>query len=361
MRTASHRLGRGSILVTTLWIIALLSLMAFGLVTRVRLGARQARWSSSELEARQLLSALGGLCISRLRSDTDPDVDSLRETWAYPFEKSSDVLLSEFENAGSVTRSFRISVMPADECGKVNVNFASTELLVEVLREAGVRSNASDLAEAIVDWRDADNEGLAESDVYATLSPAYEPSNADLVRLEELLFVQGINPTLFFGEDANHDRRLDSEEDDGDMFLPADNADGRLQLGLVDMFTVYGDGTINVNSASESVLRSALSAAIDEGEAERLAGDLVAHRHGAGGFDAGDHIRPFTTYEEIAEVLGENVLDRCAGIGIEFDVISSAFRFYLRVAMPEDHLYMDADMVVVRDGDELQVTEWHDS
>ena len=99
---------------------------------------------------------------------------------------------------------------------------------------------------------------------------------------------------------------------------------------------------------------------LDEGESERLASELVARRRGPDGLDAGTGVRPYTSYNDIASVLDESVLQKCANAGIEFGVTSTAFRSYLSVAMPERHLLLGAEMVVVREDDEVRVMEWHD-
>ena len=45
------------------------------------------------------------------------------------------------------------------------------------------------------------------------------------------------------------------QQDDGEVLLPQDNADGQLQPGLIDLLTVHGGGTPNINTSPGPVLR----------------------------------------------------------------------------------------------------------
>lgn len=359
------RNARGSILIMTLWIVTLLSLMAFGLVTTVRMGLRQEQWSRLDFEGRELLASLGGLCLSRLRADTETEFDSYKELWGHPFRADGASVLSGFEGIDPVSADFELSIIAADESGKVNVNFASEELLIEILREAGANADVRNLAAAIIDWRDPDSVGPAEADFYAGLDPSYQPANEDLVRIEELLFVHGVQPLLFFGEDANHNGQLDQEEDDGDIFLPPDNADGKLQLGLIDLLTVHGDGEINVNCASEPVLQASFRTVLETQRAERLATILLDRRRGPDEVDGTDDDHPFESYADFQTFLEENLeeyeIARLETGEVEFGVSSSGVRFHLTVNLPDRHATMMADVLVTRETDEVEVLEWHES
>lgn len=349
---------RGSILIVTLWIVSLLSLFAFGLTSMARLSVRQERWSQDETFSQQQLLSLAELAVARLQQDADLDVDTLQEDWAKPYKLSSESLLASFEQTGRKQRTFGLSIVAIDEAGKINVNLASKELLIEVLRETGWEINAKAVAAAILDWRDPDNDGFAERGHYDSGDRAYAPANMDLRHIEELLFVEGVTPAIFFGEDRNHNGRLDPQEDDGDVFEPPDNADGRLQPGLYDLLTTYGNGTININGSPEWVLRSALRVVRTPSEAQQLARSIVRTRRGADGLDGTEDDRPFHTEDEIVKVLGE-AYGQLLGAGVEFGTASEAFRFLLRVELPDTHHVLEGDLLVVREDGAISVSEWH--
>ncbi len=347
--------NRGSILVVTIWMVALLSLLALSVVSFVRLGVRAEAWARDEQAAEQLLAALARLAVRQSQTDESEAVDALNESWARPLDRSAEDLRSEFEGT-SPAGGFRVSLRAIDECGKINVNLASEALLVEAIREAGGEGTANGLARAIVDWRDEDSDGPGEGD-QTNAERTYPPSNRDLARVEELQFVRGVAPAMFAGEDANDNGALDPEEDDLDVFLPADNADGQLQLGLRELLTTYGDGTLNVNGASEAVLRAALRLAVPPGDAQSLAAKAIARRRGADGIDGTPDDKPFQSDEELRQAFG-GAYAAIAGAGVALGVQSLALRYRLRVEMPDKHLVRCAELVVVREDGRVVIAEW---
>ncbi|MBN2311292.1 MAG: general secretion pathway protein GspK [Candidatus Hydrogenedentes bacterium] len=360
MNTRDRHSRQGSILLLSLWVIALLSIMAYGLVARVRMGVREEAWTEAEAEADNLLAALAVFSLQRLKADEDYDVDSGKEEWAKPFSVADcTVFLSQYEGIDPTCTDFRLSITAVDESGKINVNWAEEALLSEVVRETGAPSPA-EIVHAIVDWRDPDETGAAERGFYESMSPPYAPRNDNLARLEELLLVRGIDDGLFVGEDANHNGRLDSNEDDGDVLWPRDNGDGALQAGFLDLLTVFGEsGEININGASQRVLDAVLRWQLeDDGRAAGIAGDL-------GRYLVKDDSEPFRSHEDLTEFL----VKRCgmeeaeaAEVAYVFSFTSEAFRFRLTVELPPMHLRKEAELVVTREPGtgELRVAEWRD-
>src|SRR5262245_26570448 len=106
---------------------------------------------------------------------------------------------------------------------------------------AGFPRLAAQHAAALRDFIDADEivraDG-AEQEYYSGLPQPYSVRNGRLNTLDEILLIRGFTPSLLYGEDANMNWRLDPNENDGDERLPADNNDGRLDLGLQPLLTV---------------------------------------------------------------------------------------------------------------------------
>ncbi|NMC20234.1 MAG: general secretion pathway protein GspK, partial [Thermogutta sp.] len=106
-----------------------------------------------------------------------------------------------------------------NESGKLNLN---SLLLADQYVENGGRQllmglpgMTEDVADAIMDWIDADDEPRefgAEVDYYSSLSPAYAPKNGPLETVEELLLVRGVTPDLLFGADRNRNGLVDPGE-----------------------------------------------------------------------------------------------------------------------------------------------------
>lgn len=125
---------------------------------------------------------------------------------------------------------------PQDEHAKANINRLSRQQLLSI------DNMTFDVADAILDWRDADNQvqGLgAERDYYLNRNLPYQPRNADFRTLPELELVAGAWPAYVRGEDANLNGRLDPNENDGSLTPPDDNADGLLDAGWSAYITTY--------------------------------------------------------------------------------------------------------------------------
>ncbi|MBL6763549.1 MAG: general secretion pathway protein GspK [Verrucomicrobiae bacterium] len=139
-----------------------------------------------------------------------------------------------------------------DESGKLNLNTALYTNLMEL------PFMTVELADAIIDWRDADDEPRssgAESDVYLRYNPPMYAKNAPFESIEELRMLNGATEELLYGEDANGNGILDPNEDDGDASPPSDNADGRLDFGIMEYVTVWSrEGNLQTNGEPRLIL-----------------------------------------------------------------------------------------------------------
>ncbi len=152
----------------------------------------------------------------------------------------------------------------ADECAKLNVNsLILQDPTGEVLYAALMLlpNMTEEIADAIVDWLDADETQRpngAEAGVYQGLNPPYACKNGPISSLEELLLVRGVTPQLLFGNDRNRNGVLDAGEDDG----------AELNRGWSEYLTCYGrevnvdsDGNprIDLNNTDLAALSAALT------------------------------------------------------------------------------------------------------
>ncbi len=116
--------------------------------------------------------------------------------------------------------SFRFGVI--DEGGKINLNtLIKLDKSGKILRDMLMKlpDMTEDIANAIVDWVDADDQpgaGGAENEYYSALSPPYRAKNGPIDSIEELLLVKGIaeQPALLLGTDRNRNGILDGDEGD---------------------------------------------------------------------------------------------------------------------------------------------------
>lgn len=140
-----------------------------------------------------------------------------------------------------------------DQSSKININIASAEMLLQL------PNMNEELVDCLMDFRDSDNDvrqNGAEQEYYSSLSFPYRANNGMLLTLEELLLVKGFNGPVVYGEDANLNGMLDTNEDDGQESFPPDDEDGQLNTGLLNVATAIsyepnatdeGEPRININ------------------------------------------------------------------------------------------------------------------
>ncbi|MDA1274616.1 MAG: type II secretion system protein GspK [Verrucomicrobia bacterium] len=173
-----------------------------------------------------------------------------------------------------------------DEASKLNLNTATVEML------EALPGMTSELAAAIVDWRDSDSdptENGAESEVYQRLTPPYNCKNAPFETVEELRLVYGADPVILCGEDYNRNGFLDPNENDGELSPPFDNRDGKLDFGILEFLTVYsrdpntrtnGSPRIDVNADTGTDLSDLLLEKLGESRAAEIQAQVVGNAAG---------------------------------------------------------------------------------
>lgn len=157
-----------------------------------------------------------------------------------------------------------------DEAGKLNLNALmqmdkTGKILYDMLLK--LPNMTEEIADAIVDWLDADDTPRtngAESAYYLGLNPPYRAKNGPLDSIDELLLVKGVTPQLLFGNDKNRNGKLDPGEDDGS---------GAVDLGWAAYLTVFsrvenkditGNPRIYLNEADVATLWDKVSTDLHE-------------------------------------------------------------------------------------------------
>jgi type II secretory pathway component PulK len=158
----------------------------------------------------------------------------------------------------------------ADEGAKLNIN--NTNVTAEMLEL--LPRMTPELAAAIIDWRDANEDvtsGGAEAETYARLRPAYYCKNAPFDSVDELRLVNGATLEILLGEDVNRNGVLDPNEND-------DNRNGIADPGILEYITVSSresnlnsEGTERVNlNASRDDLANLITETLGSGVGERV-------------------------------------------------------------------------------------------
>ncbi|MFK8111453.1 MAG: general secretion pathway protein GspK [Rubripirellula sp.] len=178
------------------------------------------------------------------------------------------------ENSPALMAAVALAGEASDELDTENI---AVSLLM------GLPGMTEDIADAILDWIDEDEDARpygAESDYYTTLPTPYSAANGPLQSVEELLLVRGVTPTLLFGADINRNGVLDADEQQ--RFGVSVDTSGA--LGWAAFLTVHGaeankrrDGTprVNVNQDDLELLYEELVDALGD---ENFASFVVAYR-----------------------------------------------------------------------------------
>jgi len=278
----------GSILITTLWIMAILALLAMGIGFRAGLEVRLSRYYLDDLKARYIANA--GAVKAKdylLKHDTAEDYDTLYECgisleidqtpesiFGAQFNKIGDGSFSvSYVISGGEQTVTRYGMM--DEDRKFNLNFNNIPLpdkrneyrrILTLLSP----SISQEIISAMLDWQDADDAvsipGGAESIYYSEqIEHPYECKNADIELNEEILLIKGVTPQLY-------------EE-------------------IKRYITVYTSGKININTASQKVLNAILNN--QNQEYPFIADKIVDYRRGPDDVEGTADDRPIRSLSDI--------------------------------------------------------------
>jgi type II secretory pathway component PulK len=243
----------GIVLVAVLWVVMLLAVIAAAISANTRIEGRMCLAEAEQMRAKWACRAGVEKAIALLVDD-DKTSDALTDIWADNPEELSGIELDGC--------TLDISIM--DESGKLNLNTATRAQLL------GLTGMTDEIIDAIVDWRDADDDEQpsgAEAGYYLNLKHPYVIRNGNFQTVRELLLVKGVTPTLFYGEDTNKNGKLDLNEMDGAQSPPNDNGDEVLDVGWKDSLTVYsydtntdseGNRRTNINTAGTGRLTNQL-------------------------------------------------------------------------------------------------------
>jgi general secretion pathway protein K len=252
-------------------------------------------------------------CAVSILAQDENEFDGLNEPWnVHPsFEKE---LLSK-----------GVSYTIIDEDSKVSINQAPHEQL------KGLLDIEDEIASSIIDWRDEDGElnpGGAEDTYYEGLENPYQCKDNLFDFVSELLYVKGITPDIFYGQEESH------------------------KMGIRDAVTLWTDGLININTAPIEVLMSIPDMRIG------LAQSIVQYRQGPDSQDGTGDDNPFEDMEELKGVPGIS-LGEHSQISGYLKTTSKIFRITSQASLPYSRLKSTIITIVERDKDnKIKILMW---
>jgi len=195
--------------------------------------------------------------------------DELEDRWKKPalrLKRGQNAVIDEIIEDGVV----HVEIIPEEARWNINLLVGSTydELWEQMFTNAGIpQEYFSALIDCWHDWVDEDSIAStdgAEDDYYETLEPPYKARNRQIDTVDELLLIKN------FGHAILNGGILNPEEENKELQIQV--------KGIKELFTTYGDGKINVNSAPREVLMTV------PGIDEITAGAIIEEREG---FNAG--------------------------------------------------------------------------
>lgn len=250
--TASRK--KASILIITLWTLCLLTIFAVHLGYNIRQKIIFIKRLDQISGLRYIAEAGAREASALLDSDEEKSYFALNEAWSNnpglfkDVEVGSAIFNVCYRDFDPQSGLDKLRYGLIDEERKININKADLNIMTRFFTSFLNLDEleAQGLAASIVDWRDQDNmfsvpQGGAEDSYYRNLQYPYEAKDSDFKMIDELLLVRGFSQDIF--------------------------------ERTKDYLTVYGNGRININTATAPVLLAL-------GLSQRLVDCIVAFRKG---------------------------------------------------------------------------------
>lgn len=271
---------KASVLAIILWILVVLAMLAVSIGHRVSMSLRLSAYQKDRLKAYYLAKAGLSLAITEIINDKTADYDNLTDSWAnneevlrkIAFKDNPDEFATVSYDIFDSNNELKVNYGVRDEERKININTASNGLLIALLEKCGVDA-AEEIADNILIWRGdiADENKIYENSGYAAKAAKFS-------NIEELNLVKGMS-----------------------------RKDYQILKGLA---TVYGDGFVNINTASFEVLTifaRGIAKELGQGQdfADTIAGKINALRDSLGQFKTKSEINITVTGDEETAVFNK--------------------------------------------------------
>ena len=231
---------RGAALVVVLWTVLLLSLLIGGMAYEMRIEAGITSFARKRLKAQ--VAARGGVEYAKFLLAMSFKASAFEEEGE---PEETRILAKNLERGIGLTgvnvtmgeSSATLDILP--ESGRRNVNMLSDDDWEELLDQAGAPEESwpdlIDCYKDVIDENDEHRLNGAEKDDEYYKRQEYEPKNAPLDTVDELLLIKNFTPEIVYGG-------------------PPADAEGEPLRGIAHLLTTFGDGKVNVNTASREVL-----------------------------------------------------------------------------------------------------------
>ena len=304
---------KGVVLIIVLVVVSSLSVLAFGMAFRTRVRMKTANLNVQNTQAYYL--ALGGIEKGKVYL-VDQILNEDSEQFALNVAKKTpvyDSLSSDEQNDLStgklVEQDLEFAVF--DETVFMNINITNP---VNMMKLDGI---TEDFVVKVIDWKDKNDELFssqsAESGYYIRQDRPYSAKNQEISHLRELLFIKDVDTDIYLGSyfesglDDLYAYEIGKSSNDSEDGFP----------GLINLFTVFGEGKLNINTVPASMLISLPG--INNEEAEIL----LDHRRSLA---SDEYLSSFDFLDELGfeEVLRDSIINNCCFVSNIFRIYSNA-------------------------------------
>jgi len=346
----------GIALLIVMCAIFVLSILAAGLAFSMKVESTLA--VGSDTNQRLVWMGRSGVELARwvlAQEATTQPYDSLNQIWAGGSGSIGEtnsplagISLSHYQ-IGDGTVSIKITDLERF----ANINTAPTPEIQQALTLMGVDAGSiSVVSDSIQDWvqpGDAPRIAGAKSDYYQGLNPPYNCKEAPMDDLSELLLVKGIwdHPEIYWGGSVTNHPGASFQHRLG--FGNAPGSAPNYPFGLVDLFTPFSSGRININTADANVLQ--LLPGVDAS----IADSIIKFRSGPDGADGTADDTPFQNVNQLAAAgVNPSVAGRIGGL---CDVHSTTFK--VTVSAQIGKYKRDFNAILFRDGHTVEVVSFY--
>lgn len=281
----------GIALIVVLIVIVVLGILAGGFAYTMRVETTLARHASFNTELDWIGRAGVGYCQWVLSQACPQEpYDALNQLWAGgPGGKCTNETVEMEVAVGNGSFSWKI----VDNDRYFNINRVDEMTLKEALTVIGVDAGQmTTIVNSILDWRDVDKNPRmsgAESEVYEQQDPPYLAKDGPIDDMSELLLIRGITPGIYMGSSGGSLPRIVNRG----AGQQSQFEEPTYAVGMVNLFTALSGPTVNINTASATVLQ--LVPTFDE----NIAGAIIQARAGPDGQDGTMDDAPFTSAGEL--------------------------------------------------------------
>ncbi|SVC64105.1 uncharacterized protein METZ01_LOCUS316959, partial [marine metagenome] len=233
---------RGLSLISTLWIVTILSVLATQFLYSIRLeGRRQANFVD---RTKFHYAAKAGFenAVAVIRADDTP-FDSLGEQWASGIE-------DQIEDGIIIGNMLDYQVQIIDEGSKININTADATTIANLINSSGLLAGSISTE---VDTAEENQQLLAQSII----------ETRPFRTVRDLARVEGMTETLLYGQPQQSQNVNAAQLPDLGLMVQGEDESAQSLPGLVDLVTIYsidkntdasGQARVNINSANQQQL-----------------------------------------------------------------------------------------------------------